>query len=301
MPLPPTRYEFGDAYFITDRAITQMQSSVFPLVVTTPSSATGVGTAFCVAAAGVLATARHVVEDARRVIKEAGGGQLHAVWYGDTPGHEDGIMSLMIPITDACTHPDRRFDFALLTAAEAWVNDERVHMPSLELDFALPQVGDEVVMMGYTAFRLERPTPETLSIDQPLSLSRGHVKDVHPEARDSVNAPFPCFGTDARCDAGMSGGPALRIDDSGRARVVGLNIIEIPSNSIEHVPQASSFAAALQTLLPMEVVMVGESGERKTRTLLDLGQNDYLVSPTEFGAWTLERDPAGVMNAVRLD
>lgn len=300
MPLPSTRYEFDDSEFITDPSITQMQSSVFPLVVVTRTSVTCVGTSFCVAGAGVLATARHVIDDANRVIAEAGGGGLAAVWFGNPPGDDDAILNITVPITDVCAHPDRRFDFALLTAQVPWINDARVRFPSLKLDFALPKVDDQIVMMGYTAFTMERTTADTIRIEQPLSLSRGQVKDVYPVARDSVNAPFPCFGTDARCDAGMSGGPALRIDEAGNAAVIGLNIIEIPYNATEDMPQASSFVTAIRTLLPMEVVMVGPAGERVTRTLLELGQDDFLVSPTDFGQWTLQMRDHGVKVAVHL-
>jgi hypothetical protein len=298
MPLPATNYEFGDSDFITEPGITQMQSAVFPLVVATKSELIGVGTAFCVAGAGVLATARHVVDAANEKIAKIGGGLIAVVCYGNPKGDEQSILEITVPITDICAHPDQRFDFALLTAAVPFINDEPIHFPSLQLDFDLPSVGDEIVMMGYTAFTIERPTQDTIRIEQPLSLSRGRVVDVYPVVRDSLKAPFPCFGTDGQCKSGMSGGPALRIGPGGGASVVGVNFSEYEPNPDAGDPLHSSFAAAIQTLLPMEVVGQTSDGERVTETLLALGRRDYLVSETDFSGWSLKSGEHGVAEAV---
>ena len=230
MPLPPTHYEFGDDDSIVESTISEMQSAVFPLVVVTPTQVQCVGTAFCVAGAGVLATARHVVDDADRLIAQArAAGEQHVglavMWYGDAPRGGPGVLGLRVPISDVCRHPDKWFDFALLTAMVPEVNDERIRFPSLPLDFALPAVDDLVVMVGYTGFSFET-SGDSVTIEQPLRLSRGHVKDVHFPIRDVTRAAFPCFGTDARCDPGMSGGPALRIGSDGEASAIGLNITD---------------------------------------------------------------------------
>lgn len=302
MPLPPTRYEFGDDDSIEESSITQMQSAVFPLVVVTPVEVQCIGTAFCVAGAGVLATARHVVDAADRLIAKAkaehdGRAGLAAVWYGDPPAGEDGILALRVPITDACRHPDERFDFALLTAAVPEVNDERIHFPSLRLDFAMPEVGDQVIMLGYTRFEFAA-TEDSALMEQTLRASRGVVKDRYFPIRDSINAPFPCFGTDARCDPGMSGGPALRVGPNGEVSAVGLNISDYDETD---AAQHASFVTALRTLLPMEVAMVGPGGSGMSRTLLDLGRDDYLVSDTDFNGWDLTMTEHDVAAAIHPD
>ena len=267
------------------------------MVVATRSELIGVGTAFCAAGAGVLATARHVVDAANDKIENAGG-RIAVVWYGNPPDDDEAILQVTVPITDICAHPDQRFDFALLTAAVPFFNDKRIHFPSLELDFDLPAVGDEIIMMGYTAFTMVRPTKDTIRIEQPLSLSRGRVVDVYPVVRDSVNAPFACFGTDGQCNSGMSGGPALRIGPSGTARVVGVNFSEYEPNPVIADLVHSSFAAAIQTLLPMEAVGQAGDGTQVTERLLTLGQRDYLVSETDFDAWSLKSGDCGVAEAV---
>lgn len=302
MALPPTRLEFGDEDSIEETSITELQSSVFPLVVVTPTEVQCVGTAFCVAGAGVLATARHVVNAADKLITKAkaehnGRAGLAGLWYGDSPGGADGILSVRVPITDVCRHPDERFDFALLTAAVPVLNDERIRFPSLQLDFALPKVDDQVIMLGYTRFSFAAGG-DSVSIEQTLRASRGVVKDRYFPIRDTLNAPFPSFGTDARCDPGMSGGPALRIGSSGQVSAVGLNISDYDDTD---AAQHASFVTALRTLLPMEVVMVGPDGGRMTRTLLDLGRDDYLVSDTDFDSWQLAMTEHDVAAAVHPD
>jgi hypothetical protein len=56
---------------ILDAAISELQSAVFPLLFVTPTQVQCVGTAFCIAGAGVLATARHVIDDVDRLIGKA--------------------------------------------------------------------------------------------------------------------------------------------------------------------------------------------------------------------------------------
>lgn len=303
MALPPTRLEFGDDDSIEEMSITELQSSVFPLVVVTSTQVQCVGTAFCVAGAGVLATARHVVDDADRLIAKAtaepgGRANLAALWYGEPPGGVGGILSFPVPISDVCRHSDERFDFALLTAKVPWLNDERIRFPSLQLDFAMPAAGDQVIMLGYTRFGYES-SGDTASIRQTLRASRGFVKDWYFPIRDTVNAPFPSFGTDGRCDRGMSGGPALRIASNGDVSAVGLNVSDYndPGAALGH----ASFVAALRTLLPMEVAMVGPDESRMTRSLLDLGRDDYLVSDTDFNRWHLTMTEHDVAVAVHPD
>ncbi|WP_446666630.1 S1 family peptidase [Flexivirga sp. B27] len=299
MPLPPTRLNFGAFDSIEETGITSLQSAVFPLVVVTPTEVTGIGTAFCVAGAGVLATARHVIDAANRLVAEAKATHadqawLAALWYGDPPGDAEGVLSLLVPITDVCSHPDTRFDFALLTAAVPSLNNERIRFPSLQINFSMPRVGDEIIMLGYTGFQCER-TQDSLKVEQTLRASRGVIRDRYYPMRDRLSAPFPCFGTTARCDPGMSGGPAMHIKSDGAMSVVGLNFSDYDdTDATEH----ASFATAVRTLLPMEVAMVNYDGDRITRSLLDLGRDEYIVSDTNFDNWRLEMTEHGVTVAV---
>ena len=148
-----------------------------------------------------------------------------------------------------------------------------------------------------TGAKHARPA-DSITIAQTLRASRGVVKDRYFPIRDTLNAPFPSFGTDARCDPGMSGGPALRIGPSGDAAAVGLNISDYDGTD---APQHASFVTALRTLLPMEVAMVGPDGGRMTRTLLDLGRDDYLVCDTDFTSWQLTVTEHGVAEAIHPD
>jgi hypothetical protein len=195
VPIPSAHYEFGDEDSIVSAAISEMQSAVYPLVVVTPTQVQCIGTAFCIAGAGVLATARHVVDDADRLITEARAQGDHRIglavmWYGSAPGGSSDVLGIRVPISDLCRHPDERFDFALLTAMVPKFDDERIRFPSLPLDFAMPAVDDLVIMLGYTGFTFEE-SGDTTTIQHPMRLSRGHVKDVHFPIRDVTRAPFP--------------------------------------------------------------------------------------------------------------
>ncbi len=51
----------------------------------------------------------------------------------------------------------------------------------------------------------------------------------------------------------------------------------------------------------MQVVMVGPDESLVTRTLLDLGRDDYLVSDTDFTRWHLTTNEHDIAVAVHPD
>jgi len=72
-----------------------------------------------------------------------------------------------------------------------------------------------------------------LHYERQLTATRGKIEEVHPVSRDAVRLNFPCFLTDARYDAGMSGSPVA--SDDGRVVGVVCSSSEPPEGPFLHL------------------------------------------------------------------
>lgn len=75
-----------------------------------------------------------------------------------------------------------------------------------------PKVGETIIGFGYPKSEVEVTRAScTMTVkwsDRP-SITKGTVREVHHESRDSGMLRYPCFRTNARFDNGMSGGPVF--------------------------------------------------------------------------------------------
>jgi Trypsin-like peptidase domain len=75
-----------------------------------------------------------------------------------------------------------------------------------------PKVGETIIGFGYPRSEVEvTRASDIISVkwsDRPC-ITRGTVREVHDEIRDSGTLSYPCFRTNARFDNGMSGGPVF--------------------------------------------------------------------------------------------
>ena len=89
----------------------------------------------------------------------------------------------------------------------------------LALTFRFPNVGDEVIAIGYRRFRLTQDrSRRTLLGDWDFGIARGRVTEAYTEMQDRVMAPFPCFRVDAEFPGGMSGGPVMFVGPGTSSR-----------------------------------------------------------------------------------
>lgn len=71
-----------------------------------------------------------------------------------------------------------------------------------------PAIGEIVTLYGIPAKEMTaQPLDGKTTVTVTARYTRGKVLDVHPEGRDRVMLPFPCFAVDCAAFGGMSGGP----------------------------------------------------------------------------------------------
>jgi serine protease Do len=178
----------------------EFESSVFPLVITTESSDQAIGTAFLISGGRIL-TARHCIEDARRIsIRGVDPNRLRAIFV-PTDGRRDVAMLVF----DEDPAPDRR-----------------------QLNIGTAAILDEVMTMGYP------PVPgfqsvllaETARLAGYLHSTTGQLIGENESYLDRQNYLL----ISARVKGGNSGGPVL----SKRGEVVGL-VANAPSSDSSEI------------------------------------------------------------------
>ena len=165
-------------------------------------------------------TARHVIDDICKYFTGGSGDQeirldnlRGEMPFGAQLATADASGTLVKwDITDY--HYTRTIDIVGLSierAAGCTGNWPRV-LPQFEVQ--PPTVGERIEAFGYPRTKVRQVLDGEFKVQlSPLTVG-GIVREMHPKGRDRSMLPFPCFRTDARMDAGMSGGPVFNA--SGR-------------------------------------------------------------------------------------
>jgi hypothetical protein len=105
-----------------------------------------------------------------------------------------------------------------------------------------PMIGQSITAFGYPRTKVRQLMDGEFKVRLSPLTAYGIVREMHPKGRDRSMLPFPCFRTDARMDAGMSGGPVF--NDSGR--ICGVVTSSLPYDpAVPTVSYASMFFPAL--------------------------------------------------------
>ncbi|MGH7711222.1 MAG: S1 family peptidase [Gemmatimonadaceae bacterium] len=118
----------------------------------------------------------------------------------------------------------------------------------IRLDLLPPPIGSRVVAFGYhsSLISLRDPSnPLDIHWHDEGATSVGEVVEIHPRQRDAARLNFPCFRTNARFDAGMSGGVVT--NDLGRACGVICSSLPAGEPGQDDVSYAATLYAAMGT------------------------------------------------------
>lgn len=266
-----------------------IQQSVMPLLTISERSLIAVGTGFAVTADGLIMTAAHVVEEAVKhgVPRKRGDGgfdydlQLYAV-YVTNQKFDDGDQYIggPLPVLKFWRSPELDIAFCRLGSPygpRGWMP----HLPVLRLSPSIPTVGEKICGCGYYQMKGtvgQRTEDGKLDIhySQNTAYTTGCVSEVYPARRDSAMLRFPCFRTDARFDAGMSGGPV--VNQQGGA--CGVICSSLPADELNpaHASYVSLIWPAFGT--PMEVEGPGQPSA--VTTLYDLAKGGSVQVDRSF-------------------
>ena len=250
-----------------------------PVVLVRGREVTHIGTAFSVTSDGLLLTAGHVIDKLGATHEDDPDGWVGVIWLdhlfeGDGRA---GIPSLGIPLELLSQCLDH--DVGIMRARPTLKDDgSLVSYVSLKLDFGPPEIGNQILGLGYRHV--------VVDLDEPLGRERvddvganlyaagGRIMQFEPKGMGEWK-PFPLGITDAKFDHGMSGGPVI----NGRTgRVCGLVHGGIPSPAYER--KRTSFFAPSASALNVPVARETEDG--RFVTLYDLIKRGTVEGGTWF-------------------
>jgi hypothetical protein len=168
------------------------------------------GSAF-LAGPALAFTARHVIDD---VFDHFTGRLPHKA--GDTPpfGLQLGTASIgtnQVQYWDVVGyHHTRDIDITGLVLEPAGGSLPAAIYPRFNL--VPPKEGEQVFAAGHANTTWQPTANAMYHVALDLALTSGSAREVHHKYRDRATITFPCFRTDARFDAGMSGGPVFNAD-----------------------------------------------------------------------------------------
>lgn len=264
--LPAFEVDFSAQNF-QQMPLNQLQMAIMPVVVVAERAMVCAGTAFNVANFGLMMTARHVIDHAIELQRGTPGSWIGVQYVGPSAGQDvPDLLGGPMPISSASINA--ALDLALLQhpLPHDGAGPMPLKLPALPLRPRLPAVGAEVIALGYNLFDFEFDGMDSSRVvmagQQEFAVARGQVTEVFPSCRDSAMLHFPSFQTDARYDAGMSGGPVI---DVRTGRVVGVvcSSYEGESDSTGYV----SFASALAPAFALEVLAEVDGISRQWRLL----------------------------------
>lgn len=115
------------------------------------------------------------------------------------------------------------------------------HLPRLNL--LPPTEGETITAYGYPNTKSRPLGDGSFRLLLNPKTAAGVVKEVHHQYRDRGSLPFPCFHTNARFDAGMSGGPVF--NQAGQIIAVICSNLPPETKDEEHASYASLIWPAL--------------------------------------------------------
>jgi len=288
--LPPLNVSFDGESFVS-LPLNSVQSAVMPVVVVHGNWMIGVGTAFTVANAGIMLTAKHVLEAALEHRGDDDDTQISVLYITAGTGYEvPDLMGGPLPVTRAVMSGSA--DLALLQVALPLVDGKPIRFPALTLSPGFPSVGQRTMALGYSKINardLKHSAEETaFEISQNFNATDGRISQLHPTRRDSHSMPFPCIETTARYDPGMSGGPVLMSTNGHVCAVVCSAFTTVP-DEMGYTSHATLIAPAFD----LETCGIDESGNEETVSLLELAQRGVVPVDETLDLLQIRTDQEG--------
>ncbi|WP_293369405.1 serine protease [Nevskia sp.] len=218
-----------------------------------------VGTGFMISPDGLMMTAKHVIDEAIARFdrhKKASGKyydccELYALLVDTERELNDPRNSLgaIIPVYKIWRTIELDIAYCFLHPIQR--NGVRYTFSVAKLSPGIPKLGSKVLGFGYYKMEggiiVESGDFKRSNYSQNTAFTRGVITEVHRVQRDAAMLRFPCFRTDARFDAGMSGGPIF--NDFGSVCGVICSSFESVTNPPQYTSYGSLIWPALGTAL----------------------------------------------------
>jgi hypothetical protein len=165
------------------------------------------------AAPDLAFTARHVVDE---ISERFTGRPIHELTgqmpFGVQLATSDPSTGKFLKWDVTNYHYSRNIDITGLTIEPAEDLGQDFLMVLPRFDISPPPEGAAITAFGYPNTTSRQFGDGSYRVKLCPTTSRGVVREIHYQYRDRVMLPFPCMHTNARFDAGMSGGPVFNQD-----------------------------------------------------------------------------------------
>ncbi|KWK67552.1 S1 family peptidase [Burkholderia stagnalis] len=226
-----------------------------------------IGTGFFVTQSTVV-TARHVAESALEADPQGNPG-LWAIQI------LDGGQYYRRPVVNVVMHPTTDIALCVLANMTHRQTGANLSNPVIRLSARDPAIDEHVYTYAYPDTVFEREG-ERARLDLNPHFYDGYIVQHHPDGRDRVMLPFPCFETSMHLHGGASGGPVF----DARGAVVGVNVssLQAPDTDFSFIAKVRD---AFDLRLPCEFV----AGQVEEVSLRELAARGYahLDAPTLTG------------------
>ena len=215
-----------------------------------------IGTGFFVTTLGFFISARHVFKD---ILDDKGNvkGSLSIIQFCDN------FKFYFRPVIGFVLHDVADVAIGVCVPMKHKVTGEPLFNKVLTLSMSLPNVGENVWTYAYPGTTVTQS--EKIEIKYNAKFYAGIIKEYHPNGRDKVILPFPCFRTSIVLHGGSSGGPVF----GENRKVIGINSTGFDSDTgILDISYISRIHDALDLKI-QNVVMQNES-EPSNLSLRDL-------------------------------
>lgn len=253
---PPGRYSAQTA----DGAGADPDQAIFPIVTQKQDGLfVAIGTGFFVAENGIFVTAAHVVQ---AVVDEQGNATGPFGIFQFLPGDHYAVR----PIHRATRHWVT--DVAVGVAAPMHHKTTGAPMPNKVLTLAAspPSIGSSVCTYAYPKTHVQPGNPQVVQFEP--GFFEGLLVEHHPQGRDRVVLPGPCFRTTMVIHGGASGGPVV----GPNGTVFAVNSTGFEADELSYV---SCISETLDLAIP-DVVLPGSPTPRST-TLRELLERGFLL------------------------
>lgn len=238
-----------------------LEQAIFPIVTQQQDGVfVAIGTGFFVAENGIFVTAAHVV---KAILDEQENVTGPFGIFQFLPGDKYFIR----PIHRATRHLVA--DVAVGVAAPTHHNITGAPMPNLILPLAAnpPSVGSLICTCAYPKPDIQPGKPQVVRFNP--GFFEGVLREHHPQGRDKVFLPGPCFRTTMIIHGGASGGPVI----GPNGTVFAVNSTSLTNDEVSYV---SCISEVLDLAIP-DVILPGSPIPRIT-TLRELAERGFVIS-----------------------
>lgn len=230
------------------------KEAIFPILKHEKNGAVRfIGTGFFVTRLGFFISARHVFED---VLDSRGNvnGSLSIIQFSEN------YKFYSRPLIGFVSHGLADVAVGVCAPMKHKVTGEPLFNKVLTLSMSIPRIGENVWTFAYPGTTVKQNKEAEVKYN--AKFYAGHVQEYHPNGRDRVILPFPCFRTSIVLHGGASGGPVF----GESKKVIGINSTGFDGDA------DISYISLIQDTLDLsirDIVMPGET-EPSNVSLRDL-------------------------------